>query len=92
MRASCATPRASSRALWRASLASIRLDPYLQAVRSREREGDRIYRGALAALFEGGIDPVLIIRWKDVLEAIEEAIDRCRSAADILQGIVVKHS
>jgi predicted phosphate transport protein (TIGR00153 family) len=68
------------------------IEPYLLSVRRREQEGDRIYRDALAALFEGGIDPLLIIRWKDVLEAIEEAIDRCRHAADIMQGIVVKHS
>jgi predicted phosphate transport protein (TIGR00153 family) len=68
------------------------IDPYLRAVRRREQEGDRVYRDALAALFDGGIDPMLIIRWKDVLEAIEEAIDRCRNAADILRGIVVKHA
>jgi predicted phosphate transport protein (TIGR00153 family) len=68
------------------------VDPHLQRVRSHEQEGDRIYRDALAALFDGGIDPMLIIRWKDVLEAIEEAIDRCRNAADILRGVVVKHA
>jgi predicted phosphate transport protein (TIGR00153 family) len=67
------------------------IDPHLRMVRNREKEGDRIYREALAALFDGGIDPMLIIRWKDVLAAIEEAIDRCRNAADILGGIVVKH-
>jgi predicted phosphate transport protein (TIGR00153 family) len=68
------------------------IEPSLLSVRRREQEGDRIYREGLAALFEGGIDPILIIRWKDVLAAIEEAIDRSRHAADILQGIVVKHS
>lgn len=68
------------------------IDPQLLSVRRREQEGDRIYRDGLGALFEGGIDPMVIIRWKDVLTAIEEAIDRSRHAADILQGIVVKHS
>ncbi len=68
------------------------IDPHLRAVRTREKEGDRVYRDALAALFDGGIDPMLIIRWKDVLEAIEEVIDRCRNAADLLGGILVKHS
>ena len=66
--------------------------PHLQGVRRREQEGDRIYRDALASLFQGGIDPMLIVRWKDVLAAIEKAIDRCRQAADILQGMVVKHA
>ncbi len=67
------------------------IDSHLQSVRRHEQEGDRIYRDGLAALFEGGVDPMVIIRWKDVLGAIEEAIDRSRHAADILQGIVVKH-
>lgn len=68
-----------------------RVDGHLQNVRRHEREGDRIYRDALAALFEGGVDPMVIIRWKDVLTAIEEAIDRSRNAADHLQRILVKH-
>lgn len=67
------------------------IEPHLASVRRREQEGDRIYRDALASLFDGGIDPMLIIRWKDVLAAIEEAIDSARHAADILHGIVVKH-
>ena len=84
--ASCALSRALS-GLDR--LADI--EPHLLEVRHREQEGDRIYRAALAALFEGGIDPLLIIRWKDVLGAIEEAIDRTRTAADALQGILMRH-
>jgi predicted phosphate transport protein (TIGR00153 family) len=68
------------------------IGPHLQSARRREQEGDRIYRAGVATLFEGGIDPMVVIRWKDVLGAIEEAIDRTRQAADILQGIVVKHS
>jgi uncharacterized protein len=67
------------------------IEGHLQSVRLREHEGDRIYRDALAALFEGGVDPMVIIRWKDVLGAIEEAIDRCRNAADHLQQILVKY-
>jgi uncharacterized protein len=57
-----------------------------------EHEGDRLYREALAALFEGGIDPMLVLRWKDVFERLEEAIDACKHAANILQGVVVKYS
>lgn len=62
----------------------------LAHIKRLEQEGDRIYRQSLAALFDGGIDPMLIIRWKDVFGILEDAIDRCRGAANILQGIVVK--
>ena len=62
----------------------------LAQIRRLEQEGDRIYRQSLAALFDGGIDPMLIIRWKDVFGILEDAIDRCRGAANILQGIVVR--
>ena len=57
-----------------------------------EHEGDRIYRQAVASLFDGGIDPMLVIRWKDVYQGLEDAIDRTRQAMDILNGLVVKHS
>jgi predicted phosphate transport protein (TIGR00153 family) len=66
-------------------------DAQFAQIRRLEQEGDRIYRQSLAALFAGGIDPMLIIRWKDVFGLLEEAVDRCRGAANIMQGIVVKH-
>ena len=61
-------------------------------IRDLEHEGDRIYRQAVASLFDGGIDPMLVIRWKDVYQGLEDAIDRTRQAMDILNGLVVKHS
>ena len=61
-------------------------------VRDLEHEGDRIYRQAVASLFDGGIDPMLVIRWKDILQGLENAIDRSRQAMDILHGFVLKHS
>jgi len=60
-------------------------------IRELEHEGDRIYREAVASLFDGGIDPMLVIRWKDVLQGLEDAIDRTRQAMDILQGLALKH-
>jgi predicted phosphate transport protein (TIGR00153 family) len=68
------------------------IEGQLTEIRRLEHEGDRIYREALASLFEGGIDPMLVIRWKDLYAGLEDAIDRCRQAADILQGIIVKHT
>ena len=68
------------------------IDEHLDRVRSLEQEGDRIYRSAVAALFQGSIDPMFVLRWKDIYDALEEAIDRCRSASNSLESIVVKHT
>jgi len=56
-----------------------------------ENEGDRITREAVASLFEGGIDPIVVIRWKDIFERLENAIDSTERAAFILEGIVIKN-
>jgi len=64
----------------------------LVEVNRLENEGDRILREALASLFANGIDPMVVIRWKDIFERIEQAIDACETAANILESIVVKHA
>ncbi len=68
------------------------IEEHLDAVRRLEQEGDQIYRAALASLFDGAIDPMFVLRWKDIYGALEEAIDKCRSAANFVESIVVKHS
>jgi uncharacterized protein len=60
-------------------------------LRHLEDEGDRIVRDAIAALFEGATDPLSVIRWKDIFEGLEEAIDACNHAAHVLGNIVVKN-
>jgi predicted phosphate transport protein (TIGR00153 family) len=62
------------------------------AVHRLENEGDRITREAVASLFEGGIDPMVVIRWKDIFERLENAIDAAEKAAYILEGIMIKRS
>jgi uncharacterized protein len=57
-----------------------------------ENDGDRIVREAIASLFDTGIDPMVVIRWKDIFERLEEAIDATEHVANILQGIVIKNS
>ena len=57
-----------------------------------ENEGDRITREAVASLFDGGIDPMVVIRWKDVFERLEAAIDATERVANIIEGIVIKNS
>jgi uncharacterized protein Yka (UPF0111/DUF47 family) len=57
-----------------------------------ENEGDQIVRGAIASLFEDGIDPMVVIRWKDIFELLEDAIDATERVAFILEGIVIKNA
>jgi uncharacterized protein len=57
-----------------------------------ENEGDRIERSALAALFEAGIDPMMVIRWKDIFDRLEQAVDATEQVANTLSGIVIKNS
>src|SRR6478736_6249467 len=57
-----------------------------------ENEGDQIVRGAIASLFEEGIDPMVVIRWKDIFELLEDAIDATERVAFILEGIVIKNA
>jgi uncharacterized protein len=56
-----------------------------------ENEGDRVTREAIAALFDHGIDPMVVIRWKDLYERLEDAIDATEDAANIMEGIVIKN-
>lgn len=56
-----------------------------------ENDGDRVVREALASLFERGIDPMMVIRWKDIFERLEDAIDATERAANILEGVVIKN-
>src|ERR671927_216003 len=57
-----------------------------------ENDGDRMVRDAVASLFANGIDPMVVIRWKDIFERLEEAIDACEHVANTLEGIVIKNS
>ena len=65
---------------------------YTVEVNRLENEGDRVVRQALASLFERGIDPMLVIRWKDIFERLEDGIDATERVANILEGIVIKNS
>jgi uncharacterized protein len=65
---------------------------HLAEIDRLEDEGDRILRVGLSALFEGGVDPLAVIRWKDIFERIEDGIDACDHVAHTLRGIAVKQS
>jgi predicted phosphate transport protein (TIGR00153 family) len=57
-----------------------------------ENEADRIHESALRRLFDEETDPILIIKWKEILDVLEEATDRCEDVANLLEGVVVKNA
>ena len=64
--------------------------PHLVEIHRLENEADRIVREAVASLFVNGIDPMVVIRWKDIFESLEAAVDACETAANVLEGIALK--
>jgi predicted phosphate transport protein (TIGR00153 family) len=68
------------------------LERYWIEIHRLENEGDRISRDAVASLFSNGIDPMVVIRWKDMFAVLENAIDATETAAQILEGIVIKNA
>ena len=57
-----------------------------------ENQGDEILRGALADLFREAKDPLLVLKWKEVYEALENATDRCEDVANVIEGVVLEHA
>jgi len=68
------------------------LEQYWIEIHRLENDGDRIYRDAVASLFANGIDPMVVIRWRDIFLRLERAIDATETAAHILEGIVIKNA
>ena len=68
------------------------LSHYTVEINRLENDGDRITREAIASLFDNGIDPMVVIRWKDIFERLEEAIDATETVANILEGVIIKNS
>jgi predicted phosphate transport protein (TIGR00153 family) len=66
------------------------LTPYLVEIHRLENEGDRLLRDGVASLFAQGTDPMVVIRWKDIFESLEAAVDACETVAHLLEGIVLK--
>ena len=66
--------------------------PHLLEIKRLENDGDRLLREGLTALFEGGVDPMVVIRWKDIFERVEDGIDACDRVAHVLRGIAVKRT
>jgi predicted phosphate transport protein (TIGR00153 family) len=57
-----------------------------------ENEADRAHQAAVQALFKDEKDAVVIMKWKEILDFLEQATDRCEDVANVLEGVVVKHA
>ena len=68
------------------------LEAYWIEVHRLENEGDQLARKAIADLFSGDMDPVGIIKWKDVYALLESTIDKCEDVANIIERITIKHA
>jgi predicted phosphate transport protein (TIGR00153 family) len=77
-----------------AALAQLRegtgLGSHLEEIHRLEHEGDRLSRAAVAALFATGVDPMLLIRWKDIFGSLESSVDACDTVANVIEGINLK--
>jgi predicted phosphate transport protein (TIGR00153 family) len=68
------------------------VQPYLDSIDGLESEGDRVYRAALGRLFGGEFDGVDVIKWKDIIEAMEAALNTVEDISDVVESIVLKHA
>jgi predicted phosphate transport protein (TIGR00153 family) len=56
-----------------------------------ENEADRLHQQAVSRLFDEEHDPLLVMKWKEALDFLEDATDRCEDVANVLEGVMVKH-
>ena len=56
-----------------------------------ENEADRIHQQAVSRLFDDERDPLIVMKWKETLDFLEEATDRCEDVANVIEGVMVKH-
>jgi predicted phosphate transport protein (TIGR00153 family) len=68
------------------------LEQYWIEIHRLENDGDQLERQAVAGLFRNGGDPLEVIKWKDVYDLLENAIDACEDVANVIERIVVKHA
>ena len=68
------------------------ISPRLVEIHRLENEGDDLYHEAIGDLFQGTPDPIRVIRWKDIYDKLEAAVDRCEQTANIIETVVIKHA
>jgi uncharacterized protein Yka (UPF0111/DUF47 family) len=68
------------------------LDKHWVEINRLENEGDRVYRKTVANLFSGEYKAMDVLKWKDLVDQLEAAIDGCEDVANTLETIVLKHA
>ena len=68
------------------------LAPFWIEVHRLENEGDRVSRHAIGELFSNGMDPIELIRLKDLFTLLEDGLDRCEDVANVVESIVIKNA
>jgi predicted phosphate transport protein (TIGR00153 family) len=68
------------------------IEPHLDAIDRLETEGDRVYRSAQARLFSGEYDALEVLKWKDVIQAMEAALNTVEDISNVVESIVLKHA
>jgi uncharacterized protein len=69
-----------------------RLNGYLVEINRLENEGDRVYRKTVARLYSGDFKAMDVLKWKDLVDQMEEAIDGCEDIANTIESIALKHA
>jgi len=57
-----------------------------------ENAADSVHRRAMADLFKAGNDPLMVMKWRDILDGLESATDRCEDVANVLEGVVLEYA
>jgi hypothetical protein len=60
-------------------------------INTLENEGDQILRKSMVQLFEREDDVIELVKWKEILELVEEATDICEDISNVIEGILLKH-
>ncbi|MDQ3802989.1 MAG: DUF47 family protein [Acidobacteriota bacterium] len=68
------------------------ISPRLVEIHRLENEGDDLYQEAITELFGGEPDPLHVLKWKEIYEKLESAVDRCESVANIIESVIIKHA
>ncbi len=68
------------------------INPRLVEIHRLENEGDDLYHDAISELFHGTPDPLYVLKWKEIYEKLESAVDRCETVANIIESVIIKHA
>jgi uncharacterized protein Yka (UPF0111/DUF47 family) len=64
---------------------------YAVEINRLENEADRVHQEAVSRLFDDEREPLTVMKWKEMLDLLEAATDRCEDVANVLEGVMVKH-